>query len=101
LGNLVIAGTSGDHHDVIYLFDPRSRAGCRVGIANQFKLTTYFDAIDRLIADTNQFDKSRTHSYDNVGNPIQTIDIAYCASYLFIVVVSTANKDNLLISDHI
>jgi YD repeat-containing protein len=32
------------------------------------------NAIDRLIPDTNQLNKTRTRSYDNVGNLTQTVD---------------------------
>jgi YD repeat-containing protein len=38
-------------------------------------ITTYgYDAVDRLITDTNQLNKTRTRSYDNVGNLTQTVD---------------------------
>jgi RHS repeat-associated protein len=37
--------------------------------------TTYgYDAVDRLITDTNQLNKTRTRSYDNAGNLTQTTD---------------------------
>jgi RHS repeat-associated protein len=37
--------------------------------------TTYvYDALDRLITDTNQLGKARTYSYDAVGNRTQTTD---------------------------